>query len=501
VVLAAIGLLAVFIGTEVFRALTAEPGHAVDYARKMAELVESRQPQDERDGWPVLQEIFEKESNVESDLRDDPSGLVVDFSSLYAPRLKPLYDDTHTWEQVDDLALRGLDGAKAAGVFDRLKELATYRRAVRPTPPGLLINLLLPECGRARQLARMNGGRMRRAHREHNEAEFVEAYEETLALGRIMCMQGTLIEHLVGIAIVAHANIQAREALTEAPLSAAGCEGLLAAMDRQLPLAPLSLALEGERLCTLDIVQWTHTDDGHGSGRLILSAYNQMSGSIGGVPAIGPGAVSGWRILNLAGLAFPSKAANIAKANEFFDLCIAYADKPPAERRAMALTPGGWVESHLSRRFVVLRWCIPALEKSVASRTQCDMDVAGTRIEAALELFNARNHRYPDSLDGLSPSVLATVPADPYPAGRFVYRLLKPEEDAVKRGDGSARPYLLYTCGADGVDNHGEQAKPYPHVALTGAPSGRGFDFVINQPKDRPDPSSGKGDDGGVGGQ
>ena len=485
-ILATLAILAVIVSYQVYLALTARPGRTIDYAAKMAELIESNQPTDAGpDAWPVLRDIIERQTTVESDLRAVSPGPVLDYSALYVPHLKPIYDDNYSWDQAESLALRGLDAMKAAGIFDSLKQLKDMRRAIRPTPRAPLIEILLPELGHARQLARMNGARMRKALRGHDEPEFAEAYEETLALGRMMCLQGTFIEHLVGIAIVALADNQVRDAMTEHPLSAPGCESLLAAMDRQLPLTPISAALEGERLSTLDIIQWTHTDDGHGSGRLILSSLSQLGGSFGGA---GTGPLPSWRIFNLGAIAFPSKAANIAKANEFYDQCRTYLAMSTRQRRASAFKPDVWGEEPLPQRSVVLRMVTPAMGKCIASRTQCEMDIAGTRLQIAIELFNARNHRYPSTLDELVPSILPAIPADPYPAERFVYRLITPDQDSIRRADGSARPYLLYSCGADGIDNDGKPSRPNSYTALTGAPPGHGFDFVLNQPLDRPTP-------------
>ncbi len=494
IILLTLAALGVFIGREVYLALTAKPGHAIDFAALVEDLIESGQPKGAGpgtpDAWPVLQDIIERESYAESTVKNtDTSGLVVDFSLVFQDHNKPFWDKEHTWAQADALAERSLDAMRDAGIFESMRELARLPRAVRPTPKGPLIEILLPELGRARQLARINGARMYLAHKAGDEAEFVDAYEQTLALARIMCQQSFLIEHLVGIAIVALADNRLREAMTEHPFSARGCEQLLAAMDRQLPLASFNTALRCERLSVLDIIQWTHTDDGRGSGRLIIAAAGQLSGA-SGIPGMpNTGVLSRWKIFNLGGIAFPSKAANIAKAEEFFDKLIAYAGLSYAERRKHPFSADQWIQDNLPQRYAVLRMSLPSLEHALGSRMQCDMDVAGTRTMIAIELFNARNGRYPASLDELVPSILRELPEDPYPAGKFVYRLITPDEDEVRRADGSARPYLLYCCGADGVDNGAKVCKPSDVTALR-LPAGKGFDLVLNQPAERAKPDS-----------
>ena len=66
-------------------------------------------------------------------------------------------------------------------------------------------------------------------------------------------------------------------------------------------------------------------------------------------------------------------------------------------------------------------------------------------VELALMSFRETHGRIPQQLDELVPEFLPAVPQDPFGAGSLKYRLI---------ADGKS--YLLYSVGADGVDNGGK---------------------------------------------
>jgi hypothetical protein len=496
VILFILGLIAALIGREVYLDLTATPGHAVNYFDKATQLVESYQPPGADatpDAWPILIDAIDR--MTQADLTGPPGGWSVntaplDYNALYAVPDKPKYDDTHTWEEVRARAREGQAALRAAGVFSRLADLTTARRAVRPLPDtGHMLEVLLPELGKARQIARAQAGRMALASESGDDADFVAAYEETLALARLFGHQFTLIDHLVALAIEALALDRLREHLADHPFEQATLRALLDATDRQMPLPPLSLPFEGERLSCLDTIQWTHTDNGRGSGRFIPETL-RSTGLVTGTSGTGNGVLdtlAEWHILNLASAAFPSKAATTARINEFFDGATALT-KPGADPRA----PGGGafnVEEFVDKtpkRYVLIHLLLPAVGAAVRSRHTADMQLDGTRLMLAIELFNAKNGRYPATLDELVPSIFPALPTDAISGKGFGYRLLKPEEDQGARSDGSPRPYLLYSFGADGRDNHGLPSKR-EWDALRAA--GAGTDYILNTPPPKPKPA------------
>ena len=128
---------------------------------------------------------------------------------------------------------------------------------------------------------------------------------------------------------------------------------------------------------------------------------------------------------------------------------------------------------------------LPACLHGMRSHDQIDMEIAATRVMLALETFAARNGRYPAALSELTPSILPALPIDPESLKPFGYRLLKPGEDTLRRGDGTERPYLLYSLGADATDRGGHFKWKNNYTVLVNGNLTE--DFVINLPRYRPE--------------
>lgn len=183
------------------------------------------------------------------------------------------------------------------------------------------------------------------------------------------------------------------------------------------------------------------------------------------------GALSDYKILNLLAVAFPSKAATTSRANEFYDKVIAYTKLGIQDRLKSGFSPDTWADS-LPRRYLILSIVLPAVGKSIQSRDQHDMEVAGTRLMLAVEIYRAEHGGPPERLEDLVPGVLPALPSDPISGAGFGYKRLAPGEDP----DG--RTYLLYSFGADRIDNGGKPAaKEYEALQPRKA---MGTDYVLN---------------------
>lgn len=483
IVLLSIALLAVWIGVEVFRALTAEPGSAIDYGAQAIELSETHQPAG-RDGWELLLEAIGREDVVSATYRqavlpeEGNEAAFIDYTLLYA------FDPTaegykpHGPELTRRKTAMALEDVRKSGAFDKLAELAAAPRAVRPRQPGRMIEWLLPELGKCRNFARMNAARMYLATQGADARELIAAYEQSLALGRVCAAQPFLIDHLVGVAIVSLANTQLRYSLMERRWDAPTLNGILDAMDRQLPLPPVTLAIKGERLSTLDTIQWTHTDDGRGDGRLIVSEYRTLTMMGGEPPQIAGYTLPDTRLVNLFGVLYAGKAATTRKAEEFYEQSLVHAQTPAWRWGALASDPDQFAEN-LSHRYSLLRNITPSIGKAVQSRATSDLEAAGTRLMLAIELFRTEHGRHPEALSELVPSILPEMPRDPFTGGEFGYKRRGPDADPA-----DPREYILYSWGADMTDNGGLANPTNPHTALR--PNGQGTDYVINQPRPRP---------------
>lgn len=483
VLLMCIALVAAWVGLEVYRALTAVPGAAIDYGAHVAELTERYQPPGGGPGtpnaWDALLDAIARADEVEAVYRgpvlpeEGATGAIVDYTLIYAPTNDDDPYRPYTAAIVRAKSARALEAMEEAGIFEAIAEAARRPRAVRPRPHGRLIDTLLPELGRARNLARASAARMFLAAQDGDHATVATAFEGMMALGRVLSHQFTLIDHLVGIAIQSLAMREARQLLIEHRFDEHALAAMLAALERQ-PLAPFDVAMEGERIGMLDIVQWTHTDDGRGSGRLIVSEVIAIGATPGAVP------FGSTPLVNLGGLFFASKAATTRKLEEIIDAQVRRAHAPPSRRALVSPNPDLIMES-LTRRYLLLRLVLPAWNSAIESRDHADTELAGTRVMLAIELFRARHGRLPEALTELVPEILPKMPLDPTTGAPFAYRVFQDGEDEHGRG------YLLYSWGGDGVDNGGlRHPKENVFARGSGAP---GYDFIINDPRPEPKPA------------
>ncbi len=474
-----------WVGLQVYRALTARPGTAINYARLANELVMASQPAGMRPDSPnaldILRPAIDACIQVSAEFQArDSTPVILDYASLYAPaEHSPQRYTADVREQMRTDAVEAIGMLRDLGAFEAMAAASAEPYAMRPTPDASpLLEVLLPDLGRTRQLARANAARMFLATRAGDGGEFARAYEDSLAMGRIWTYQTVFIEHLVGFAITALANGELIRDCMEREWDEATLKQCLAALDRQRAwMGGLEIAVEGERLMALDTIQWSHTDDGRGSGRLIPGAIVPFASLTGNSAGMGGwlGTLFEYRIGNLAGIAFASKEASTRKAQEHYDRMLGYVRASP-EARAQMEPPEAAVEA-LSRRYLVLKVLLPGTSKVVEAATAHEVGLAGTRLVLAIEIYHRRTGEFPGSLSDLVPDVLPEVPPDPAAGVPFAYRRLAAGDDPDGRG------YLLYSVGLDGVDNGRQVSMTEPRRALTR--SGAGLDYVINAPRQK----------------
>ena len=85
---------------------------------------------------------------------------------------------------------------------------------------------------------------------------------------------------------------------------------------------------------------------------------------------------------------------------------------------------------------------MPALSAASEAEARVDTQLDLVRLAAALAVYRAQHHAYPESLAALAPEILPKLPVDLYHAKPFIYR---------REGDG----YLLYSAGPNGQDDGG----------------------------------------------
>jgi hypothetical protein len=477
--LAVLVVCVAWVGFQVYAALTATPGMAVDYPAKVAELIRAHQPAGTRPGDPNAWELAERAAAecqpVHEEFRNRPGPGFLDVSLLYTPMRydTPGYD-RETQARLKADAMEALEMLRQRGVYDILAEAAKTPRAQRETPASApLVQMMLPSLGQMRQMARVCAARMKLAADAGDGAEFARAYEEMLGLGRICTQQSFIIEHLVGYAITALANGELARCCIERRWDEGTLRACAEALERQgARMARLDLALEAERYSVLDTIQWTHTDDGRGSGRLILTALPMFTG--GGAPGgTWLGKLAQYRIVNLAGVAYPSKKAVTARTNDYFNKVLNWYRASADARLQLKFHPDTAAED-LPERYVILRLLLPAMGKAIQSSTQHELGITGTRVLLAIELFRSRRDEYPETLHELVPEFLPGTPVDTNGVP-LAYRRFSGGEDP------HGRAYILYALGEDRRDDGGKTNK---NTWLALGPRGQGLDYVVNQPRE-----------------
>ena len=447
-------------------ALTVQPNPSTDYAKKLEELSAASQPLGEN-AWPILMEAARILQEVETELsnRDDDFD-PFDFEPIYLAdtSLEVLSNLQHTIAEL-----------RAAGAFDQLALAAQRPNAVRLhsyPPDESLIFQTIPDVAQLRRLARARIASMYQALAQGDADEAVAALDQTLYVAQVNTHQSLIIEQLVGRAIAAAAAGRLRQALMHHQLDATTYARLLKTFQQRLPLGPTKIALQGERLIMLDMIQHVYSDDGAGGGRLLLAEIGDM------VQMTGAGSSTSWpkgeglAIVNLGGFFYANRTEITETANDFFDQMIRRSRLSRADRRADPFDENAVFEK-LDWRYMPLNMLMPALGRAIDARDAIDCDLAGTIIMLALEQYRTQTGQYPDSLQELSPAILEDIPSDPFSIDGFVYRTLA--NDAAGRG------YVLYSIGADGVDNNGATDSIEPRNALSDR-QGFGLDFVLNAP-------------------
>jgi hypothetical protein len=455
-----------FIAREVYLALTATPGSAIDYNREFVRLAEDAQPPG-RDGWPDLVEATATMDQVQKELGWD----------LVGEALQSLRDPTEIdWETAEysaaeyrDTAREVLNRLDQAGVWDALDRLAASPRAVRDTTDqdvSRLLDVMLPESGAVRRLGRAVVARMRLAHERGDDAEVAQAFEHALALARAISSQPLLIDRLVGIAVSATAMNELQHQLLERVHDETALRPMLRAIEGQA-MPDIAHAYEGERIVMMDTIQWTHTDDGNGDGRLILT---QLA-AFGSDPEPHP-------INNITSIIFPSKKETTDLANRFYDEII---DRARMTYQQRERTPGELTSRRdFSPRQKILPIMLPAFGRGSQSHDQWSIIAGGAKLALAIELFRVDTGAYPTTLTDLVPEKLDQLPIDTYARdSAFRYRPLNAP-------DADGRRYLLYSTSIDGIDNGGNYD---PEELMIPRAQEYGFDVILNMPREDSPPT------------
>jgi hypothetical protein len=434
-----------------------EPGTTVDYHMELTRLCESRQPAGE-DGWPQLAAVLER----------------LEAASWEARRqARDAGSDWNAAKRAANEAVSGLllpDG----DLMNDLRRALARPRFVRPwRSTGMLFDELLPLVSPARSVGLVLAEHMRRASDRGEWEDAIEAMRLGMRLGEVTARQPSAIHYIVGAAIQTAILQEARHILTErdVPPASAAEFGVVGA---GFELPPVEYAIEVGRLDMQSILQSTH---GSGGYALPLRTLFDAVGTSGGLTAMSPiDPINDERSLLRAAISrwyFATRAENGVLADRWYEALKARAKEPFASRWY------GWpspsiLEAIGDRRHAVLAYFTPSLERLVDQPDLLAVERAATRAMTAIEQYQADHGHPPADLQELLPDYVADAPRDPLHGSLFGYRLL---ED-----DRHARAYLLYSFGADGVDDGGRFDQDDSRLGFSRA--GAGYDAPLNLPRE-----------------
>jgi hypothetical protein len=330
-----------------------------------------------------------------------------------------------------------------AGVFSKLRAFAAVGRAWRPVgesgPDARALDEHLKQMP-WRGLVRASLARMRLAAVAGDGEKAALILQDLLAISAAEADQLLLLDRLTGIATLGVAAGEVQHLVVDGALDAATCARMLEALDGRRALPPFEETARAEALLQVamaaEVNAWLR--------RTSAEERQQAADAL------------------RAALSRPEVVAMKAAADEVSPLIGQALDEGPAMLEREDLV------EHLAEL------AAGAVARVRASEVEVQAAVEGTRIMLAMEAYRAAHGGYPEALAALAGGALGEVPVDPVIARSFVYRLLE-------EADSHGRAYLLYSVGADDVDDGGRTHEKGRDKAWR--QSGKGFDFVVNEPR------------------
>jgi hypothetical protein len=423
----------------------------------------------EANGWPLVIRAAEIYDRVAKPLAERP--LPEGFPATIHP---PLSGDMVAWPDANDVVRREVAAMITAfereGLFEKLDDVVSSRRFVRELPQGKMIDVMIPELGAMRGMARLCRAQMFFAAEAKDGQAFVRAARRALTLGNAAAEQATMMDRLVGASIDVMTCLAIADAIRDHGLDEATCRSLMDLLADRTGF-DATLGLKIEYLSAQDTVEWTHSDDGDGDGRFMPGQASVLPLGASRLPSIAQ---------NLAGLLAPSKRQTLDAFENLFGVGIEQSAKALRDRdpNAFETTLGTY-----SDRYKIVHILMPAVDRYITLSSGHDLRLVGTRAMLAVELHKHSKGSYPARLEDLETEWRDAVDAPPWGA-ELRYKPLADGDDEDRRA------YLLYWIGIDGTDDGGRVDR------LEGSqgawrPKKKGVDFVFNEPMEKPNREGG----------
>lgn len=437
-------------------AVAARERPTAEQIRKFMETASGDPRGDGPDAWAVFELLeAERAAIVEAtELPQDDSGLGTrEMPGYYAVESAdaPVYleEDQRAfrlYQRQRETAVRLLRAYDDSGWFARLSALsgaAAHGRWSTPAVPGpVVLSVTHREFDVMRHWGAILRARMALARREGDVDRFAGSMEALFALARLANATPTTDALNFARSLESVALVRARQVVMESPDSAwlLAIENVLA---RRRPGFGVEPALRGDELLAVEAAAWMFEDPSRARGGRFSPESHRIAGNDRFAHRLGTYA-----------------GAKTELRRQYAALAEALA-APRLDRDGLLGVPS---DSLLGQQFGP--WPGEVTRARLAA-----LDEAALRVMITLEWWKRERGRYPERLEELGPVIVR--PIDPWSGGPICYV----RKDAGK--DRQHRGYLLYSVGADGIDNGGvEVESAYTRHQFMAVDQGR--DFILN---------------------
>ena len=241
---------------------------------------------------------------------------------------------------------------------------------------------------------------------------------------------GLLIEQLVGIAMEALTHNTFFVLLERLDVPADVLKNAQEQLDKQFGTQEPIISMEAEKVFWYDGIQRTFTDDGQGSGRVLVRGLAYV-------------VTDDWKdnLWRLFSFSYPDRQEMVAKIDTYFGRFAEILAEKPGDLRNEAIDDQEGNEVHIAP--VMLKLNVPAYRR--VSQLTWRMKTGREALLTVLAVMRCEKEKgcYPSSLDELvKADYLKKLPMDPYSNKPLVYK---------RTDDG----FLLYSFGTNLIDDGG----------------------------------------------
>lgn len=305
--------------------------------------------------------------------------------------------------------------------------------------PGGMIGALLPAVQKCRQAAHALAAR---AMWHLGEGRTKEAWQDLLAthrLGTLVARGSTMIEGLVGIAIDNVACEGDLVFLANAKLDVQQIKACLADLQKLPPMSDMAEKVNlGERFMCLDSLMLI---DRGGPDALLgtKSKPQPLTGKINWDPALRN--VNGWYDKMYLAMKIKERAARVKK----LALLVKEVNESVISAKKVSFLQKLIMTSEARGKLIgdiAIGLLLPALHKVQEAWDRIEQTQHNLQLAFALAAYRSEQGQFPQKLDALAPKHLPAIPQDIFSGKALIYR---PAADG----------YLLYSVGANGIDDRG----------------------------------------------